>query len=125
MGRIFCRPGGGHLLNQHYLNSMFPLGIDKRVLEENEFMDMEVSFLSNGCEVGTEDGVFEKLVKNGNGNNKIITEDGHRHIEETVNERVSLSRAEEMLATKLANKKPRVKDFSRLWCYRNGGSPEN
>jgi len=40
-GRVFMRKGTGHLLNQHYLGSMFPLDIKRGwgVLEHNEFMD--------------------------------------------------------------------------------------
>ncbi|KAK7520136.1 hypothetical protein IWZ03DRAFT_412909 [Phyllosticta citriasiana] len=44
MGRLFERQGTGHLLNQHYLNYMFPLGPDGRVLENNDFMDEPVVF---------------------------------------------------------------------------------
>ncbi|KAK8162964.1 hypothetical protein BKA80DRAFT_274150 [Phyllosticta citrichinensis] len=44
MGRLFERQGTGHLLNQHYLNYMFPLGPDGRVLENNNFMDEPVVF---------------------------------------------------------------------------------
>ncbi|KAF9735727.1 hypothetical protein PMIN06_010115 [Paraphaeosphaeria minitans] len=33
-GNLFVRQGTGHLMNQHYLNALFPLGEDGRVMEE-------------------------------------------------------------------------------------------
>ena len=92
LGRLFVRPGSGHLLNQHYLDTMFTLGPDKKVLESNSFMDMEV---------------------------------------EADQEKVPLDNCEQTLlpipgeGTGQKTDSPilRVKDFSRLWKYRNGGIP--
>ena len=47
MGRIFERPGNGHLLNQHYLKAIFALDHQGRVLEKNEFMEMQISLAGN------------------------------------------------------------------------------
>ncbi|KAL4900916.1 hypothetical protein BDW74DRAFT_88709 [Aspergillus multicolor] len=76
MGHVFVREGSGHMFNQHYLGTMFPLGPDKRVLDENRFMNTEIEI----------PGSFE---------------DG--------------SSATQMV---------KVREVSRLWLYRNGGSPE-
>lgn len=95
LGRLFIRPGSGHMMNQHYLDTMFTLGSDHRVLDSNEFMDMEVDMnpASNGY---GEDCELSLLPMAG------------LEISSSKESRVS-----------------RVKDFSRLWQYRNGGSPEN
>ncbi|KAL2823050.1 hypothetical protein BJX63DRAFT_4395 [Aspergillus granulosus] len=42
MGQVFVRPGTGHMFNQHYMDTMFTLGPDRKVLDSNEFMDMEI-----------------------------------------------------------------------------------
>lgn len=43
-GRVFKRKGVGHLLNQHYLGTMFPLDVKRGwgVLEHNDFMDSTI-----------------------------------------------------------------------------------
>ncbi|KAH7124063.1 hypothetical protein B0J11DRAFT_568956 [Dendryphion nanum] len=120
MGRVFIRSGMGHLLNQHYLNMMFPLGKDQRTLESNPFMDGEVDFSSDGAVDKARDGIFETMLNGGNGAVTAIVEDMHSPVEP-----VSLSRAESILEAKLAQKKPKVRDFSRLWEYRDGKKPEN
>ncbi|KAL4879428.1 hypothetical protein BJY04DRAFT_96062 [Aspergillus karnatakaensis] len=76
-GQVFVRPGTGHLLNQHYLNNMFTLGSDGKVLDSNPFMEMEIE-VPDSAEEGS----------------------------------------------KGPSKRVRVKDVSRLWLYRNGGSPK-
>lgn len=43
IGRLFVRQGSGHLLNQHYLDTMFTLGPNRTVLDHNEFMDSTVN----------------------------------------------------------------------------------
>ncbi|KAL2869263.1 uncharacterized protein BJX67DRAFT_22856 [Aspergillus lucknowensis] len=77
MGRVFVRPGTGHIFNQHYMDTMFTLGPDRRVLDYNAFMDMEI----------------DVPVPNG--------------------------------ASSDPNRRVRVRDLSRLWLYRNGGSPDH
>lgn len=99
---------------------MFPLDKNKRVREDNSFMDAEVSFTSDGAAEKARDEVFETLLHNGNGGVGAIIEDIYSPVEP-----VSLSRAESTLAAKLVRKKPKVKDFSRLWEYRNGGIPDD
>lgn len=108
MGRLFVRPGSGHLMNQHYLDNMFTLGPDHKVLDSNPFMDMEVdakidiiSARSNGIPNKSDEDCEETLLPRlGLGKHSQQQDDGHDD--------------HQLL---------RVKDFSRLWQYRNGGSP--
>ncbi|KAL3479717.1 hypothetical protein BJX99DRAFT_267750 [Aspergillus californicus] len=76
MGQLFVRQGSGHMFNQHYMNTMFALGQDNRVLESNDFMDTEIEDPGNT---------------------------------DTLNPPQSR----------------KVKDLSRLWLYKNGGSPKD
>ncbi|KAJ5704266.1 hypothetical protein N7493_011404 [Penicillium malachiteum] len=93
MGRLFVHPGSGHLLNQHYLDPMFTLGPDHKVLENNPFMDMEVETNSE----------------------KMPEEDCEQTLLPTSDSQGSPDKIDSQVL--------RVKDFSRLWKYRNGGSP--
>jgi hypothetical protein len=119
MGRVFTRSGMGHLLNQHYLNSMFPLGKDGRVIEENPFMEADVTFSSEGTLEKVKDGVLETFWNGGNGISGAVVENVNSPVEP-----VSVKRAESLLKATLANKKAKVRHFSRLWEYRDGGSPD-
>jgi hypothetical protein len=110
MGRLFVRPGSGHVLNMHYLDNMFTLGPDKKVLDSNPFMDMEV----------------EPWATTG-----ITGYDGPPH---RVRYQPTIGRDEVFLPLELSmqrrqtngiNRVLRVRDLSRLWQYRNGGSPKN
>lgn len=110
MGRLFVRSGSGHMLNQHYLDNMFTLGPDRKVLESNPFMDMEVetktdvvSVRANGTQESTDEHREETLLPIPGLESHLLP-----RTEENAN-------AAQVL---------RVKDFSRLWQYRNGGSPE-
>ncbi|KAJ5249630.1 hypothetical protein N7489_000040 [Penicillium chrysogenum] len=110
MGRLFVRPNSGHLFNLHYLDNMFTLGPDMNVLDSNPFMDMEV-------EPWTTAGI--------NGY------DGSPH---RVRYQPTMARDEAFLPVALSLQRSRtngvgrglrVKDFSRLWQYRNGGCPKD
>ncbi|KAJ5126511.1 hypothetical protein N7448_007290 [Penicillium atrosanguineum] len=107
MGRLFVRPGSGHLLNQHYLDNMFTLGPDMMVLESNPFMDMEVD------------------TKTDMAPGKTMRDSESEDREETL---FPIPRIESQLRQTCEPNNVRgllyVKDFSRLWAYRNGGSPE-
>lgn len=106
MGRLFVRPGSGHMVNQHYLDNMFTLGPDGKVLESNPFMDMEVELgsdtLQNGdpCTQANSNGLCEET---------LLPIPNLVH-----NPSIEVSE----------NRVLRVKDFSRLWQYRNGRSPQ-
>jgi len=122
MGRLFVSQKTGHLLNQHYLQQMFPLGKDMRCLDKNEFMEMEV------------DVNLENLF--GEGREELMTSLAQGASTEVqsriayvgdVNSPISpVCRTLSLLGDD--NRPPRalkVKDFSRLWQYRNGGSPND
>lgn len=104
LGRLFVRPGPGHLMNQHYLDNMFTLGPDRKVLESNPFMDMVIEEDTN-------------------------TYPGRkRSSPETADPEPAGKQDETLLPTQSSPQDAsprvlRVKDFSRLWLYRNGGSP--
>lgn len=109
MGRLFVRPGSGHLMNQHYLDNMFTLGPNRKVLESNSFMDMEV----------------EAKIDAASGCTNSIQKEPDEHREETL---LPIPGLDGLLPQQdeAHDIRPvlRVKDFSRLWQYRNGGSPE-
>lgn len=102
-GRVFSRTGArgqeGHLLCQHYLNAMFPLerdgktGEPVRCAETNDFMEDEVT-VSGRAEGGGD------------------TDDG-----QPPGSPGMLGRGGAETMTR------KVKELSRLWQYRNGGSP--
>ncbi|CAI7654856.1 unnamed protein product [Penicillium palitans] len=109
MGRLFVRPNSGHLFNMHYLSNMFTLGPDMKVLDSNPFMDMEVEPWATAGINGY---------------------DGPPH---RVRYQPTIARDEAFLPASLSLQQSqangigsglRVKDFSRLWQYRNGGSPK-
>lgn len=111
LGRLFIRPGSGHMMNQHYLDNMFTLGSDRRVLESNPFMDMPVDTKSNMLiECKASSGTLDSF---------------DEHTEETL---FPIVKSKSPLRNGVAiydfgDRIVRVKDFSRLWQYRNGGSP--
>jgi hypothetical protein len=132
MGLVFERPGKGHQLNQHYLDKMFPLdksGYKVRETKEGDFMEMD-------CEAGHDDS--QHAPREGPNQSLFATktsdecEDIGAHI---LNE--SPTSAKKESAAWQANgawvatngqvngvkKVLQVKDLSRLWTYRNGGSP--
>ncbi|KAL4954864.1 hypothetical protein BDW69DRAFT_193694 [Aspergillus filifer] len=82
-GKVFVHQGSGHLFNQHYLATMFPLGPDRRVLDTSPFIETIVD-------------------------NPDIFEDGaivDNEVQGDIQPRLKIRR------------------LSRLWQYRNGGSP--
>ncbi|KAF2682562.1 hypothetical protein K458DRAFT_306664 [Lentithecium fluviatile CBS 122367] len=121
MGRVFIRPGTGHLLNQHYLNCIFPLGPDQHVAENSPFMNMEAVFTSDGEQEGTRKGYWETLRNGGERTNGAVVEDRRDGVERVGSWGVQTP----VVPSKEKEGKPKVKDFSRLWRYRNGRSPKD
>jgi hypothetical protein len=111
IGRLFLSPNRGHLLNQHYLHYMFPLDESRhRIADYSEFMDMDVRL--NRHDVGRE-GVGAGLGGGDNDDDNIaFIGDVNKAIAPMV--RFKRSGPVERL---------KVRDFSRLWQYRNGGTP--
>ncbi|KAF3398255.1 hypothetical protein F1880_006456 [Penicillium rolfsii] len=109
LGRLFVRPGSGHLMNQHYLDTMFTLGPDRKVLDSNPFMDMTVEAKPE---------IMVQSMAAGSGLQSSLSEPS----EDTL---TPLVKSERRVAFDSNDHQTlRVKDFSRLWQYRNGGSPE-
>jgi hypothetical protein len=52
-GQVLIRPGTGHMFNQHYLDTMFTLGPDRKVLDSNPFMNMEIDTPNSAAEGST------------------------------------------------------------------------
>jgi hypothetical protein len=105
MGRLFVRPSSGHLLNQHYLDNMFTLGPDHKVLESNEFMDMEVEPCASGI-------------------NSYVSTSRRVKYRPIARDRDFLTALSQQTQPNGTDRMLHVKDFSRLWQYRNGRSPE-
>jgi hypothetical protein len=124
MGRLFVSPYSGHLLNQHYLHQMFPLGLDKKCMDSNEFMEMEVD-LSASDDAGEREGPSESITCSPGVSGAEATVVGDinspispLHLSSPVNTFSPTTQIEEESGRVL-----KVKNFSRLWLYRNGGSP--
>ncbi|ORY14601.1 hypothetical protein BCR34DRAFT_599145 [Clohesyomyces aquaticus] len=103
MGRVFVRSGTGHLLNQHYLNNMFLLDANNKVLENNDFMDRYVDF--EGEDMAREDAA-QTFINGGVGTGGARLVDIQSPVDRVPD-------------------RMRVRDFSRLWQYRDGQVPED
>ncbi|KAE8145054.1 hypothetical protein BDV25DRAFT_145017 [Aspergillus avenaceus] len=106
MGRVFVRPGTGHQFNQHYLDTMFMLGPDRKVQDSNEFMEMEVN--SSNCT-----GVPFYSAKSDREDKVLVV--GENRLQEGNSLNGSFVNG--------IRRPVKVKDLSRLWQYRNGASP--
>ncbi|KAF2674780.1 hypothetical protein BT63DRAFT_449774 [Microthyrium microscopicum] len=119
MGRLFASGQAGHLLNQHYLHQMFPLESEYgKCKNSNEFMDAVVVD-RDGSDEGRDD-IVDSVVGNGE-----VTFVGD--VDSPISPQsfspmgsVVLDKSETALLPKPVVK---VKNLSRLWLYRNGGSP--
>ena len=122
MGRLFVSEKTGHLLNQHYLQQMFPLGKDDRCLDKSEFMEMDVDVkLENLSEEGREE-LMNSLAQGASAKLQ-------RQIAYVGDVNSPISPVRRTLSLLGDDNHPtrslKVKDFSRLWQYRNGGSPDD
>ncbi|KAG5977397.1 hypothetical protein E4U55_006852 [Claviceps digitariae] len=114
MGRLFSRSSGhgGHLLNHHYLDGMFPLTRDgngkwKGADEENEWMEEVVEFANETGKMASAREPLEITLSLTEGSVSDITT-------------ISLK---EVMKKKDKRGNVKVKELSRLWKYRNGLSP--
>ncbi|KAG6000671.1 hypothetical protein E4U21_005254 [Claviceps maximensis] len=116
MGRLFSRATGrgGHLLNHHYLDGMFPLKRDPTTGEltgadeENEFMEEAIEFDDDKDRMADSREAFEIAYL---GTTRLGT--GH------VATPLPKGAVEEIRS----KSNVKVKELSRLWSYRNGQSP--
>lgn len=147
MGRVFQREGKGHLLNQHYLDSMFPLeaasnpgggsgkggiggsGFLGADVSKNSFMEEEVEWIGRRREAreglrisarSTEDlSLIEREASEEDGE-----DDGDVGVYDQSPISTRQSSFHEALTNGVGKTKYKVKDLSRLWQYRNGRSPQ-
>lgn len=99
MGRVFACPGTGHLLNQHYLDYLFPLTDRKK-----SFMELPIRVGASG------DDWWDNVL------NASKTHSSGQFVEVYDTDE---------LVEKDPTSVVRVKDVSRLWKYRNGMSPSD
>jgi hypothetical protein len=121
MGRLFISPHSGHLLNQHYLHNMFPLGPDKRCLDTNLFMETEVRVESVGGDVLHREVLGETVARTDDAEGDDVTFIGD--INSPISpQSPSSSFSSDMLRSGVT-RRLKVKHLSRLWLYRNGRVP--
>lgn len=117
MGHVFVRPGSGHMLNQHYLDYMFPLADGKKTCaDENEFMEMELYPHGKKDVLADQKELLELWMGDTGLEGKAWAMD------------VSSPDSPFVSRKKMDFKTsptPKVKDLSRLWAYRNGMSPKD
>jgi hypothetical protein len=136
MGRLFLSPNSGHLLNQHYLHSMFAFDSARKCANTNAFMEMEVRLSHHDVDEDHEELVHEL---NDNTGGKLFGKKIRDNIVEQQQQQQKknsqevafvgdVNKAVRPLVLFEQGEQPRrlkVKDFSRLWLYRNGGSPDD
>jgi hypothetical protein len=125
MGKVFVNPRSGHQLNQHYLDTIFPL--DKtnsftRDPQEGDFMDLNAILKEPGQDgMKEESGASHLLFKKPDSGQEetdilnfspVLTSRGNTDWERDT----SANRGG--IQSKL-----KTRDLSRLWQYRNGGRP--
>ena len=125
LGRLFVRTTGrgGHQLNQHYLDGMFPLQRDPVTGEligadedGNEFMEEVVKLGCEGAAMGNIREAFDLTYAGteGFGSGDISTPvEVHGVVDSDRKTRRAIK----------AKREIKMKDLSRLWSYRNGKSP--
>jgi hypothetical protein len=119
MGRLFVSPHSGHLMNQHYLHNMFPLGPDKQCLDTNPFMETEVRVESVGGDQSRREGPGELVSQNNDADDVTFVGDVNSPI---APQSPSSSFSSDILRSGVA-RRLKVKHLSRLWLYRNGRVP--
>jgi hypothetical protein len=129
MGRVFERPGSGHLFNQHYLDNMFPLdptGQFVRGLADGDFMEMDVR-VGSGTDREGLDQSLDATSGSIEPEARILTSSPSSVRTESQGQTSRPkgdSRISEVDESARTNGIPwKVKNLSRLWAYCNGDSP--
>lgn len=121
MGRVFVYPNNGHLLNQHYLHDMFPLDKEhNRALDTSPFMEMEMDLSSSDEQDVAREGLESSFLCSSGlaeGVDTLVT-DVNSPISPVIHRSSTSSDSNGQM-----ERRWKVKDFSRLWQYRNGASP--
>ena len=108
MGRLFERRATGHLLNQHYLDHMFPLNSESTACANSN------AFMESGIEISDSSATYTLLQPSSSS--------------ESVDRAVLINMHSPIKSSKIGTDgqgdgRPKVKHFSRLWGYRNGMLP--
>ncbi|KAF4449878.1 hypothetical protein F53441_6913 [Fusarium austroafricanum] len=103
-GKVFINRGGGHMLNQHYLDDMFPLNKTLRKARNPR----EGDFMNHNVRINRNDGTIKETTRAELPPGLVITWD-----EGAKNGIVKLDDV------------PKMGDLSRLWKYRNGQLPDS
>ncbi|GKZ33371.1 hypothetical protein AbraIFM66950_003223 [Aspergillus brasiliensis] len=116
MGKVLVSPASGHQLNQHYLDTMFPLDPTNRFTREpreGDFMDTDVTVSRH--DRPEEDRPVTILDAAG------LLDAGTGELDGTSPTSVLSGSAQNMKVG--LNMKLKMHQLSRLWLYRNGGRP--
>jgi hypothetical protein len=129
MGRLFERSGKGHQLNQHYLDNIFPLDPTHqrvRELKAGDFMDMDVVESGGATSQESREGIDESCLATtgpeANVLNDSPTSARTERLEEPFWPRAKSGPGNSAM-TNGYTERAKVWQLSRLWAYRNGGSP--
>lgn len=103
VGRLFVRAGSGHQMNGNYLDDFFTMDLDDdgklvSVREDNDFMSSELD--------------------------AVLLED-HDIVSDIVQRSMWNCRNRTVDHQGSSTQSRKIKDVSRLWCYRNGMSPKD
>lgn len=127
MGKLFERPGTGHLLNQHYLDYMFPLNKKGTgCAEDNEFMEKTITPLGpESTRAGRRETMDDNVISRGGtpADEPVAIIDINTPL--SISPTSTWPQSGYSQATEAPSTVYRVKDFSRLWRYRNGMSPDD
>jgi hypothetical protein len=134
MGRVFQSPNSGHLLNMHYLKEMFPLStVDgvPRCKDVSEFMEMEL--IGDPDQLDEREDLLTSILTSDTQSqmpSKAWVGDVNTPISPLITRTPISPLSVKSTNNVAANKENhtsegdwKVKHFSRLWAYRNGGSP--
>ncbi|POR32229.1 Uncharacterized protein TPAR_07558 [Tolypocladium paradoxum] len=132
MGRVFVNPRPGHQLNQHYLDSIFPLGPTRRFTrdpEKGDFMDMDASVEAENRWI-EEDKQVSSLSssrltdglegESNSGRRNVVPRGGMLRGTPTNNAGIHTRTG---TCSNHNFGTPKMWELSRLWQYRNGGRP--
>lgn len=123
MGRVFQSPKSGHLLNMHYLHEMFPLETingNLRCKDVSEFMEMEL--IGDPEELDEREDLLTSILTSDT-QSEIPSKAWVGDINTPISPLMTRTSTSTLSANATSNLAWRVKHFSRLWAYRNGGSP--
>lgn len=135
MGKVFVNPRSGHQLNQHYLDTIFPLDETNHFTRDpidGDFMDLNVIIKQSGNDETKPDLKFPRLQLPKLNSAGIFCDPSRNADQETEMRNfrpVLSSRGDNDLDREVnvnrgrLQSKLKTRDLSRLWLYRNGGRP--